>query len=95
MLLLAVGGLAPSTATAAFEARGGIRHAYVLDAKRGQRLELINAQGRVVSKGRADRLGSEIFRIVARGRGYIVRRMSGGRLHRSMAFRVLHPGLNP
>ena len=95
MLLLAVGGLAPSTATAAFEARGGIRHAYVLDAKRGQRLELINAQGRVVSKGRADRLGSEIFRNVAPGRGYIVRRMAGGRLHRSKAFRVLHPGQNP
>ena len=35
MLLLAVGGLAPSTATAAFEARGGIRHAYVLDEGSG------------------------------------------------------------
>ena len=77
MLLLAVGGLAPSTATAAFEARGGIRHAYVLDAKRGQRLELVNAQGRVVSKGRADRLGSKIFRNVAPGRGYSVRRHGG------------------
>ena len=95
VLLLAVGGLAPSTATATFEARGGIRHAYVLDAKRGQRLELINAQGRVVSKGRADRLGSEIFRNVAPGRGYTVRRMAGGRGHRSKAFTVLRPGQNP
>ena len=95
MLLLAVGGLAPSTATAAFEARGGIRHAYVLDAKRGQRLELVNAQGHVVSSGRADRLGSEIFRNVGPGRGYTVRRMAGGRVHRSKAFRVLRPGQNP
>jgi uncharacterized protein len=95
VLLLAVGGLAPSTATAAFEARGGIRHAYVLDAKRGQRLELVNAQGHVVSSGRADRLGSEIFRNVGPGRGYTVRRMAGGRVHRSAAFRVLRPGQNP
>jgi len=95
VLLLAVGGLAPSTATAAFEARGGIRHAYVLDANRGQRLELLNARGRVVSKGRADRLGSEIFRNVAPGRGYTVRRMAGGRVRRSEAFRVLRPGQNP
>ena len=90
-----MGGLAPSTAAAAFKARGGIHHAYVLDAKRGQRLELVNAQGRVVRSGRADRLGSEIFRNVAPGRGYIVRRMAGGRLHRSKTFRVLRPGQNP
>jgi predicted acyl esterase len=95
VVFLALVGLAPSTAAAAFEARGGIRHAYVLDAKRGQRLELLNAQGRVVSKGRADRLGSEIFRNVAPGRGYTVRRMAGGRLRRSKAFRVLRPGRNP
>jgi uncharacterized protein len=95
VVLLAVGGLAPSTAAAAFKARGGIRYAYALDAKRGQRLELLNAQGRVVSSGRADRLGSEIFRNVAPGRGYTVRRMAGGRLHRSKAFPVLRPGQNP
>jgi hypothetical protein len=93
--LLAVGGLAPSTATAAFEARGGIHHAYVLDATRGERLELLNAQGRVVRKGRADRLGSEIFRTVPPGRGYTVRRMAGRRVPRSKAFRVLRPGQNP
>src|SRR5829696_9833968 len=95
VLLLAVGGLVPSTAAATFKARGGIRHAYVLDAKTGQRLELVNAQGRVLSKGRADRLGSEIFRNVAPGHGYTVRRMVGGRVRRSEAFRVLRPAQNP
>jgi len=95
VLLLAVGGLVPSTAAATFKARGGIRHAYVLDAKRGQRLELVNAQGRVVSRGRADRLGSEIFRNITPGRGYTVRRTGGGRVRRSKAFRVLRPGPNP
>jgi uncharacterized protein len=95
VLLLAIGGLAPSTAAAAFEARGGIHHAYVLDAKRGQRLELVNARGSVVKTGRADRLGSEIFRNVPPGRGYTVRRMGDGRVHRSKHFRVLHPGQNP
>ena len=62
--MLVVGGLAPSTAAAAFEAHGGIRNAYVLDAKQGQRLELVNAHGRVVGSGRADRLGSKMFRQV-------------------------------
>ena len=94
-LLLVVGGLAPSTAAAAFEAHGGIRNAYVLDAKRGQRVELVNARGRVVSSGRADRLGSKIFRNVAPGRGYSVRRGAGGRVRRSSAFRVLREGQNP
>jgi len=41
-LLLAVGVLVPSTASAAFEVHGGIRQAYVVDAKRGQLLELVN-----------------------------------------------------
>ena len=94
-VLLAASALAPSTAAAAFEGRGGIRHAYVLDAKSGQRLELVSPGGHVVSQGRADRLGSKIFRNVAPGRGYIVRRMAGGRVHRSRAFRVLRPGQNP
>ena len=94
-LLLAVGGLAPSTAAAAFEAHGGIRNAYVLDAKQGQRLELVDAHGRVVSSGRADRLGSKLFRNVAPGRGYSVRRGAGGPVRRSRAFRVLREGQNP
>src|SRR5262245_21889236 len=94
-LLLAVGVLVPSTASAALEAHGGIRQAYVVDAKRGQLLELVNARGRVVGSGRADRLGSKIFRKLAPGRGYSVRRREGGRVLRSRAFRVLREGQNP
>ena len=48
-----------------------------------------------MSSGRADRLGSKIFRNVGPGRGYTVRRMAGGRGHRSKALRVLRPGQNP
>jgi predicted acyl esterase len=94
-LLLAVGVLVPSTASAAFEAHGGIRQAYVVEAKRGQLLELVNERGRVVGSGRADRLGSKIFRNLAPGPGYSVRRRAGGRVLRSSAFRVLREGQNP
>ena len=93
-LLLAVGGLAPSTAAAAFKARGGIRHAYVLDAKKGQRLKLVDAQGRVVGSGRADRLGSKMFRNVAPGRGY-TRAARRERRAQEQGFRVLREGQNP
>jgi hypothetical protein len=58
-------------------------------------VELLNARGRVVSSTRADRLGSKIFRNVAPGRGYSVRRSAGGRVRRSRAFRVLRKGQNP
>ena len=95
-LLIAVGGgLVPSTAMAGFEAHGGIRHAYVLDAQPGQALELVDARGRVVRSGRADRLGGKIFRNVAPGRSYRVRRGAGGRARLSGDFRVLREGENP
>ena len=67
----------------------------MLDAKKGQQLQLVNAQGRVVTSRRADRLGSAIFRNVVSGRGYTVRRRAGGQVRRSNAFRVLRPGQNP
>ena len=67
--------------------RGSIKQAYVLGAKKGQRLVLTNAKGRVVATGRADRFGSKIFRDVKPGRGY--------RVQRSRRFRVLRPGDNP
>jgi uncharacterized protein len=74
-------------ARAALKARGSIGQAYVLGAKKGQRLALRNAQGRVVATGRADRFGSKIFRGLEPGRGYRVRR--------SRPFRVLRAGDNP
>jgi hypothetical protein len=71
---LALGALAPAASAAAFKARGGINHAYVLGAKKGQRLQLLDARGHVVAAGRADRFGSKIFRDLRPGGGYTVRR---------------------
>ena len=74
-------------AEAALKARGSIKQAYVLGAKKGQRLLLKDATGRVVASGRADRFGSKIFRDVKPGAGY--------RVQRSRPFRVLRAGQNP
>jgi uncharacterized protein len=87
--------LAPGAGAAAFKARGGINHAYVLGAKKAQRLLLADATGRTVAAGRADRFGSKIFRDVAPGHRYTVRRRERGGLGRSRPFRVLRPGENP
>ncbi len=78
---------ATASADASLKARGSIKQAYVLGAKKGQRLVLTNAKGRVVATGRADRFGSKIFRGVKPGGGY--------RVQRSRRFRVLRPGDNP
>jgi predicted acyl esterase len=74
-------------AGAALKARGSIEQAYVLGARKGQRLVVTNARDHVVATGRADRFGSKIFRGLAPGRGYRV----GG----SRPFRVLRSGDNP
>jgi predicted acyl esterase len=87
--LLIVAG--PATAHAAFKARGSINQAYVLGAKKGQRLQLLDHNGKVIAAGRADRFGSKIFRELRPGAGYRVRH--GGKL--SARFRVLRPGANP
>jgi hypothetical protein len=78
---------ATASADASLKARGSIKQAYVLGAKKGQRLVLTNAKGQVVATGRADRFGSKIFRGVKPGGGY--------RVQRSRRFRVLRPGDNP
>jgi predicted acyl esterase len=91
LALALVGLLAPSAGAATFKARGSINQAYVLGAKKGQRLQLLDRAGRVVAAGRADRFGSKIFRELRPGRGYTVKR---GR-KRSRPFRVLRAGANP
>ena len=90
-VLMALCVLVPTADAAAFKARGGINHAYVLDAGRGQRLELLDVRGHVLATGRADQFGSKIFRGLRPGGGYRVRR--GGQ--RSRPFRVLRAGANP
>jgi uncharacterized protein len=101
MLGVALAALAPPagaariTDRAAFKARGSINQAYVLGAKRRQRLLLVDARGRTVRAGRADRLGSRIFRGLRPGRGYTVRSRLGGRVVRTRPFRVLRAGTDP
>ena len=87
-LLLAA---APGAAQAAFKARGSTEQAYVLGAKKGQRLQLLDASGQVVAAGKADRFGSKIFRELKPGGGYRVRHGS----KRSSPFRVRRAGDNP
>jgi hypothetical protein len=82
---------APTAAQATFKARGSIEQAYVLGAKKGQRLQLLDARGHVVGAGKADRFGSKIFRVLSPGGGYKVRH--GRKLSRP--FRVLRAGDNP
>jgi predicted acyl esterase len=81
-------GAAPA---AAFTARGSIDEAYVLGAKKGERLTLVDRSGHVVAHARADRFGSRIFEAVKPGGGYVVRRRHG----RSGRFAVLGEHSNP
>ena len=95
LLCAALAAAAPAAQAAGFTARGSVKEAYVLGAKVGQRLVLANPKGHVIRSGRADRFGSKIFRRLAPGPGYSVRRRAGGRIVRSRRFRVLRPGANP
>ncbi len=91
MLCVAV----PSAPAATVKARGSIGEAYVLGATKGQRLRLVDADGRVVAAGRTDRFGSKVFRDLAPGPGYTVRLPNGDLLAGTRAFRVLRAGDNP
>lgn len=83
-----------ASASAAVTAHGSIDQAYVLGAKKGQRLTLVDRKGRTVQRGSADRLGSKIFRKLKPGAGYRVRVGKGkGRVTRRFA--VLRAGANP
>ena len=73
---LALGGLttsASAASTAPYTAKGSIEEAYVLGAQQGDKLSLVNKQGKVTGKGTADRFGSLVFRDLAPGSGYTIR----------------------
>ena len=91
--LLAALAAAPA-ANAALKARGSIKQAYVIGAKKGQKLQLTR-HGRVIASGAADELGSRIFRELRPGRGYAVRTKKGARTKTTRSFKVLRPGANP
>jgi hypothetical protein len=84
-LAVPAAGRQPSAAAAELSARGSIEQAYVLDAPPGARLDLLDRRGRTVASGRADRYGSRVFRDLAPGPGYRVRRRTGGRATRPFA----------
>jgi uncharacterized protein len=88
-IAVAVIGIAASP-VAAFQVHGSIGEAYVLGAKKGERLVLADRHGHAVARGRADRFGSKIFRDLP-ARSYTVRRRHG----RSRAFAVLSRNSNP
>lgn len=81
---------AGAAGAAGMTASGSIGQAYVLGAGEGQSLTLINARGRTVGKGKADRFGSFIFQNVVAGSGYKVRGASTTR-----SFKVLSTKSNP
>ncbi len=83
------------TAPAAFEARGSVGEAYVVDAEPGDRLMLVSPKNRVLRKSTADRFGSRIFYRVKPGPGYSVRIRKGGEVYGTKRFRVRRPDANP
>ena len=76
---------------APLKARGSVEQAYVTGAAKGKRVTLVNAKGKLVARGKADRFGSRIFRNLKPKGGYRV--TSGGR--RTKRFAVLKAGANP
>jgi predicted acyl esterase len=91
-VLVALAALIPAGAAGAkVTARGSIGQAYVLGAKKGVRLALVDGRGRVVARGRADRYGSKVFYDLRPGKGYAVR-IAGRATKR---FAVLRAGARP
>jgi predicted acyl esterase len=86
ILALAASGSA-AAARPALTVRGSVQQVYVLGAKLGQRVVLLNRRGRVVKSQRADSLGGIVYRGVKPATGYRVRPAAGGK--RSHAFTVM------
>jgi hypothetical protein len=84
------GTAAPAvTTTAAFQAHGSVKQAYVEGATPGQALVLADASGRQVASGTADAFGSLIVRDLEPGDGYTFRAVDGSTVAGSPAFKVL------
>ncbi|MBK8294668.1 MAG: CocE/NonD family hydrolase [Solirubrobacterales bacterium] len=84
-----------TTNAAAFKVHGSIGQAYVEDVDSSAKLLLVNRKNRIIGKGKADSLGSKLFRYLKPGKGYTVRQRQGGKVFGSPKFRVLKPGANP
>ena len=90
-LAIGLGAGVPAAGAATLKAHGSIKQAYVVGAKKAQRVVLRDASGRTVAAGRSDRFGSKIFRDIRPGGGYSV--LAGKR--KTRPFKVLRPGQNP
>ena len=84
-----------ATGKATFTAKGSIGQVYVKDADAGVNLLLVNPDGRIADKGKADAFGSKIFRQLKPGKGWSVRQRVGGKVLGTSPFRVLKAGANP
>jgi len=97
--MVALSGLTASAgaaSTASYTAKGSVEEAYVLGAKQGDKLSLVNKQGKVTGKGTADRFGSIVFREQKPGAGYTVQIRSGKKVRTaSKKFAVLSTRSNP
>ncbi len=83
--VVVAGGAGTASASAAMTARGSVGEAYVLGAKPGKALRLLDRRGRTVASGRADRFGSKVFSRLTPGARYRVRPASGGAPTKSFA----------
>src|SRR5436190_16951251 len=87
-----VAGAAP--ASAAMTVHGSVEGAYVVGAKRGDRVE-VQRGARTVRRGRADRFGAKVFIGLRPGTGYRVVQRRGARLVGSRRLRVLRGADHP
>ncbi len=83
------------TKDAEFTAGGSINQIWVTDAPEGQELTLADADNKEVATGKADDLGSLIFRDLEPGDGYTVRAIDGANVAGTGNVSVLAPGENP
>jgi hypothetical protein len=88
-------GASASISPAPFTAHGSIGQAYVLGARPGESLVVVNKAGKEVGHGTADRFGSLIVRTLAPGPGYEVRAANGSAVYGTPAFSVLSPDTTP
>jgi uncharacterized protein len=78
LVAVALLALASPAVAGAFTAHGSVRQVYVLGARPGERLTLLDSRGRSAGTTVAGPLGGAIFRGVAPGSGYSLRPGPGG-----------------
>ena len=83
------------TRTADFKVGAGIKSVWVTDANVDSKLTLADKNGKELASGKADRLGSYLFRDVPASKGVTVRQVDGADVAGSDPVEVLDIGQNP